>query len=130
MRRKKSDEELYGEQYDDGQYGGNQYADAPYDDSYDVKYDPRYDISAGDGADGEILPQTDEEYAQYLEETEEDEKERRVGRLKIAAGVADFVSVVLGIVTIIIFMAILLSLYNWLSGDIAGILGGFAGAMQ
>lgn len=128
MRRKKKNSEQYDEQYD-GQYNGQQYDDMPYDDSYDAKYDPEYDVSAQDGyPDG--MPMDGEDYDQFLQETEEDEKERRIGRLRIAAGVADFVSVILGIVTIIIFMAILLSLYNWLSGDISDILGGFIGAIK
>lgn len=48
------------------------------------------------------------------------EKEDRRDRYKVAAGVMNFLGVVLGVISILLLLALIVSLVSWLSKDISG----------
>ncbi|HPY95402.1 MAG TPA: hypothetical protein PLR12_08230 [Clostridia bacterium] len=49
----------------------------------------------------------------------EEERQARRDRLRFAAGMSDFVGVILGVVTILIALLLIFSLVNWLARDIS-----------
>lgn len=57
------------------------------------------------------------EQQDYFIEKEE-ERQQRQDRLRFAAGMSDFVAVILGAVVILTMVLLILSLLNWLMGDI------------
>jgi len=64
----------------------------------------------------------DDEYDDDIDFLEEDPEERRIihaGRLRVAAGVMDFLSVIAGMVVVLVLIAMLIYLINWLVGDIS-----------
>ena len=62
----------------------------------------------------------DEEWEDDLaEEDREERRARRRDKMRVAAGVTDFFSVILGTVCILVLIALLVSLLNWLHADIA-----------
>ena len=62
--------------------------------------------------DGDDLDYLDEEA--YHEE----KKLRRLGRFRVAAGVMDFLGVIGGMIAVLVLIALLISLLNWLQADI------------
>ena len=63
----------------------------------------------------------DNEYEDDVDFMESDPEEQHllhVGRLRVAAGVMDFLSVIAGMVVVLVFVAMLIYLINWLVGDI------------
>ncbi len=50
---------------------------------------------------------------------EEDEQEARRDRLQLAAGMSNFISVIIGTALILILILLIVSLLNWLRTDIA-----------
>lgn len=72
-----------------------------YDDDYDNEYDDAFD----DDID-------------FLEDDPEERHLMHVGRLRVAAGVMDFLSVIGGMVVVLLLIAALISLINWLVGDV------------
>ncbi len=54
----------------------------------------------------------------FLEDDPEEKRLRRAGRLRVAAGVMDFLSVIAGMAVVLVLAALLISLTNWLTGDI------------
>lgn len=58
----------------------------------------------------------------YDEEFEKIDKEERMlrqqGRFRVAAGVMDFLGVIGGMVVVLLLIALLISLVNWLQADI------------
>ena len=48
------------------------------------------------------------------------EKEDRQDRFQVAAGVMEFLGVVLGVVCVLVLFTLLISLVNWLIKDISG----------
>lgn len=78
--------------------------DAPAED-YDDAYDEEpYDEAGEEDWDDE--PMTDEE-----------RRQARRGRFRVAAGVADFFGVIAGTVAILVLIALLVSLITWLQAD-------------
>ena len=77
----------------------------------------------------EALQDEDWENSEYLDDEAweddleaEDREERRARRrdqMRVAAGVSDFFGVILGTVCILVLIALLVSLLNWLHADIA-----------
>ena len=59
-----------------------------------------------------------EEDIDYLEDDPETQQMLHVGRLRVAAGVADFFSVIAGMLVVLILIALLVSLINWLVSDV------------
>ncbi len=68
-----------------------------YDDDYDNDYEDDID---------------------FLEENPEERQLLHVGRLRVAAGVMDFLSVIAGMVIVLVLVAMLIYLINFLVGDI------------
>ena len=58
-----------------------------------------------------------EEDIDYLEDDPEMQHVLHTGRLRVAAGVADFLSVIAGMVVVLVLIALLVSLINWLVSD-------------
>ena len=58
-----------------------------------------------------------EEEEQYPEDPEE-KRERRLGRLRLAAGVGDLFGVVAGSLIVLALLAVILSLISWVQQDI------------
>lgn len=48
------------------------------------------------------------------------EKEDRQDRFRVAAGVMEFLGVVLGVIAVLVLFTLLVSLVNWLMKDISG----------
>lgn len=48
------------------------------------------------------------------------EKEDRQDRFRVAAGVMEFLGVVLGVIAVLVLFTLLVSLVNWLTKDISG----------
>ena len=64
----------------------------------------------------------DSDYEDDIDFLEEDPAERQLihaGRLRVAAGVMDFLSVIAGMAVVLVLVALLISLINWLVGDIS-----------
>ena len=78
--------------------------------SYDAQ-DPLYDESQPDYGDP-----YDEEYSDYHEAM--DEAMNEAGRFRVAMGVFDTVSILVGIGVILLLVAMLVSLVSWLRSDI------------
>ena len=55
----------------------------------------------------------------YLEEDPQERRAARIGRMRVAAGVMDFLGVVAGMVAILGLVALLISLVNWLMADMS-----------
>ena len=51
--------------------------------------------------------------------TREEEQQARRDRLRFAAGMSDFIGVILGVVVILLTLLLLFSLVNWLRRDIS-----------
>lgn len=64
----------------------------------------------------------DDEYLEddidYMEDDPEMQQMLHVGRLRVAAGVADFFSVIAGMLVVLMLIALLVSLLNWLVSDV------------
>ncbi len=58
------------------------------------------------------------EHQDYFEQKEEELQERR-DRLRFAAGMSNFVGVILGVVVILLMLLLIFSLVNWLRRDIS-----------
>ena len=54
------------------------------------------------------------------EQRKEWERQDRQDHFRVAAGVMEFLGVVLGVVSILVLLALLFSLLSWLKQDIAG----------
>lgn len=64
----------------------------------------------------------DNDYQDDIDFLEEDPEEREIlhaGRLRVAAGVMNFLSVIAGMAVVLVLVALLISLINWLVGDIS-----------
>lgn len=62
----------------------------------------------------------DDQWEDDLEaEDREERRARRRDKMRVAAGVSDFFGVILGTVCILVLIALLVSLLNWLHADIA-----------
>ncbi len=62
----------------------------------------------------------DYDYDDDIDFLEDDPEERRLmhaGRFRVAAGVMDFLSVIAGMAVVLVLVALLISLMNWLLGD-------------
>ena len=59
-----------------------------------------------------------EEDIDYMEDDPEMQHMLHAGRLRVAAGVADFLSVIAGMVVVLVLIALLVSLINWLVSDV------------
>lgn len=57
----------------------------------------------------------DDDYDEEM--SEEERKTQRNGRFRVAAGVFDFFSVIIGTVVILVLVALLVSLITWLQSD-------------
>ena len=57
---------------------------------------------------------------QEYEMKKEWEHEQRQDRFRVAAGMMEFLGVVLGVVGILVLVALLISLISWLSQNVAG----------
>jgi len=68
----------------------------------------------------EDYPDDDEDLPDDELPEDDEEHERHVGRLKVAAGVGDFLGVVAGAAVILLLLAVLFSLFKWLRGDLEG----------
>lgn len=51
----------------------------------------------------------------------EEEREEKLDRLRMTAGMLNFFGVVLGVIAIFIFVVLIVSLCNWLYRDMSGI---------
>jgi len=51
----------------------------------------------------------------------EEEREEKLDRLRMTAGLMDFFGVVLGVIAIFVLVVLIVSLCNWLYRDMAGI---------
>ncbi|MCQ2457397.1 MAG: hypothetical protein MJ142_01550 [Clostridia bacterium] len=70
-------------------------------------YDDGFDELSGDSAeDGDVL-------------TEEEEEELRRDRYRLAAGLGNLAAIVVGCVIILVMIALLFSLINWLQNDVS-----------
>ena len=66
-----------------------------------------------------VNPDSDaEEDANAFPEDEEEAEERRRGYLRVAAGIGDFLGVVAGAVAILLLVAMLISLTDWVHADL------------
>lgn len=72
-----------------------------YKDDYDNEYETDY-----------------EDDVDFLEEDPEEKHLLHVGRIRVAAGVMDFLSVIAGMAVVLVMVAALISLINFLVGDI------------
>ena len=78
------------------------------------------------GSYSTLLPDTgendedfqDDEYPDFVYLTEEEQEELRRSNWKLLANLADFAGVILGTAAILVIVALLMSLINWLSEDI------------
>ena len=64
----------------------------------------------------------DNDYEDDIDFLEEDPEERKLlhaGRLRVAAGVMNFLSVIAGMAVVLVLVALLISLINWLVGDVS-----------
>lgn len=68
------------------------------------------------GEDGDDFPDDDYPDEAYL--TDEEREELRRSNWKLLANLADFAGVILGTAAILVIVALLMSLINWLSEDI------------
>jgi hypothetical protein len=71
-----------------------------YKDDYDNEYDTDY-----------------EDDVDFLEDDPEEKHLLHVGRIRVAAGVMDFLSVIAGMAVVLVMVAALISLINFLVGD-------------
>ena len=85
---------------DDAPDGDADGGDPGYDDA--ARDDPAYD----DLDDEDLL-------------TDEEKRAARQGRFRVAAGVGDFFGVIAGTVVILVLVALLVSLVNWVHADIS-----------
>ncbi|MBQ8537576.1 MAG: hypothetical protein IJ461_09275 [Clostridia bacterium] len=89
---------------------GGYLADYPPEDVYLEDYPPEDDYNIDmDPDDLDLLD--DDSYR-------EEKKLRRIGRFRVAAGVMDFLGVIGGMVAVLVLVALLISLVNWLYADI------------
>ena len=72
---------------------------------YKDDYDNEYDADFEDDID-------------FLEDDPEEKHLLHVGRVRVAAGVMDFLSVIAGMAVVLVMVAALISLINFLVGDI------------
>lgn len=109
-------DEAYPPQGYDDPYSTQKYSEYPVADMSPEDYSPEayvpqmdeYDI---DMADDDMDLLDDESY-------QEEKKLRRIGRFRVAAGVMDFLGVIAGMVAVLVLIALLVSLVNWLHADI------------
>ena len=91
----------------------------PYDNYEDVYEDDSY-VSENEIYDEDALydvyPEQDDYYDADLI-TPEEKKMRVIGRYRFAAGMIDFVLVIVGIVVILLFLVLAVSLLQWLQSD-------------
>jgi len=95
--------EAYDQPYEEQDYP-DEYGDVPVDEAGNAAY--TIDM------EGDDLDYLDE--AAYHEE----KKLRRIGRFRVAAGVLDFLGVIGGMIAVLVLIALLVSLLNWLQADI------------
>ncbi len=105
--------EVYAASPDFAPYGDAQppYEEQPYDENpsaYEPPYEEENQPSYGDPYD--------EEYSDYHEAI--DEAVSQAGRFRVAMGVFDTVSILVGIGVILLLVAMLVSLVSWLRSDI------------
>lgn len=60
----------------------------------------------------------DDDDIDFMEDNPEEIKAQRIGRFRVAAGVMDFLSVIAGMAVVLVMIALLISLVNWLLADI------------
>ncbi len=60
-----------------------------------------------------------EDEVDFLEDDPEEKRLLHVGRIRVAAGVMDFLSVIAGMAVVLVMVAALISLINFLVGDIS-----------
>jgi hypothetical protein len=72
-----------------------------FQDDYDNEYDADY-----------------EDDVDFLEDDPDEKHLLHVGRIRVAAGVMDFLSVIAGMAVVLVMVAALISLINFLVGDI------------
>ncbi len=82
-------------------------------------YRPEDQEFQDDGWDGEAYPDDPAWEDDLEEEDREERRARRRDKMRVAAGVSDFFGVILGTVCILVLIALLVSLLNWLHADIA-----------
>ncbi len=70
-----------------------------YQDDYDNEYDYEDEVD-------------------FLEDDPEEKRLLHMGRIRVAAGVMDFLSVIAGMAVVLVMVAALISLINFLVGDI------------
>ncbi len=73
-----------------------------YEDEYEDEED--YDLEEDDDFEDELPP--------------EERKLRKAGRFKIAAGLFDFLAVIAGLAVTLVFVALILTLVNWVISDL------------
>lgn len=87
------------------------YEDEYLEDEYD---DEEYDDEEYDDYD----PEDDDEYFEEL--PPEEKKLRKIGRFKMAAGLFNFLSVIVGLVVTLVFISLIITLINWVVSDLSG----------
>lgn len=101
------------EAYADEHYAQSDYQADAYRGGYDEPgMDEETDAAYTIDMDGDDLDYLDDET--YHEER----KLRRLGRFRVAAGVFDFLGVIAGMIAVLVLIALLVSLLNWLQADI------------
>lgn len=77
-----------------------------------------YDDDSPEEDEFPLPPDEDDDYDLDDELTDEERREMRKGRFRVAAGVFDFFSVIAGTVVVLLLIALLVSLVTWLQADI------------
>jgi hypothetical protein len=90
------------ERYDENAYTEDEYEDE-YEEDFENDYDD-YDIDEDDEFFDELPP--------------EEKKMRKIGRFKMAAGLFNFISVIIGLVVTLIFVSLIITLINWVISDL------------
>ena len=81
--------------------------DDPYQESYDDQdYEDEYTYDEDD--------MTYDDYMDFMTE-----EERRRDKWRVFSGLADFIGVIVGAVTVLLLIALLVSLMNWVQADIS-----------
>lgn len=60
-----------------------------------------------------------DEYEEYDEQNDEEVSIGTQGRMKVAAGVMDFLMLIVGLVVILLTVTLLVSLINWVISDLS-----------
>lgn len=79
--------------------------------------DDQYDQYDDQEWDEEYLDENDMTYDDYMDFLTEEE--RRRDQWRVLSGVADFIGVIVGAVVVLLLIALLVSLINWVQADIS-----------